>query len=337
MNEYYCPKDQSPLVKKDSSFVCPKCNHVFLINNSGIALLDVIQLPEAHAFDEQHYNYESMSIDEIERSKQVANNFLSILKALPNEKLNVLDVACGKGELTIGLAMNEQLRNSTIFAFDHSLASVEALVRTANVNNVRNKIEVSTQDISSLCFSENFFDLVFGNAVLHHFLDWRSFINTVSGILKPRGSIILAEPFAEGYVIPVMLCRLAAQSLKLSPEQLQKPDMGWYEFIVDNIGKRISHREDPEFLSTLTDKHLFLVEDFLGLGNDLGFKVSFENYVPKEYYANFMKDFLSTYLITNPEFCHIAEELYQNQISYLGNEYSKLFSHFRYIVLEKNT
>lgn len=195
---YVCPKDDGSLIPASDGLTCTVCGSSYATDAFGLTLLDVVQNPEAHAFDEQHTAYDVMSGAEVESSTRLGRRFLDIVEAkagrLGRAGMAVLDVGCGKGELTIGLAMDDRLRGSKIYAFDHSILSLQALARTADKLEVRDRIEISQQDIDAMAFPNACFDVVFGNAVLHHFVDWRGFLRGVAP-KKPDTDRYLAAPF----------------------------------------------------------------------------------------------------------------------------------------------
>jgi SAM-dependent methyltransferase len=55
------------------------------------------------------------------------------------------------------------------------------------------KIKFCLMDATKLGFKENTFDIVFGDAILHH-LDFISALNQIKRVLKPDGIIIFTEP-----------------------------------------------------------------------------------------------------------------------------------------------
>ena len=331
--DYLCPNGDGTLHLYEQSWRCNSCRSSFPITQDGIALLDSVGSAEAHAFDEQHRSYDTMDGDEIRRSVDLAARYLDL--AAPSDArsiTNVLDVACGKGDLTIGLAMQQQLENATIYAFDHSVVSLSALARTAEKLGRRHHLRLSAQDANALLFPHAQFDLVFGNAVLHHFLDWRAFLATAKKLLRPDGCLILSEPFVDGYSLAMIVFRMAAQISKVANKP-KAPGMGHYQFIVDDIGTRIRNRENLEVLATLTDKHLFQVEEIARSAQKIGLNAEFVNYMQDEYYAFWIKDILQTYQITNPDFCAAAHKVFNDLFEYFGTAYPSLFSHFKFVIL----
>jgi ubiquinone/menaquinone biosynthesis C-methylase UbiE len=288
------------------------------------------------AFDEQQRGKRVLSTAEIEASSTVADRFLTTAGLLSHgtlENKNNLDLACGTGQVTVGLYLHEHIRHCKIFGFDHSLQSLQVLANTLSNLSSTNIVYLSAQDVTRLAYADRMFDLVVGDAVLHHFVNFSETLEHVLRLLKPGGRAILAEPFAYGYLLAMTILKIATHEVKRTRAIL--PDMGMYDFIVDNIAYRARYYDDPSKLEGLTDKHLFREQHIIGLGNQLGFSVRFENYADDTYYDGFRRDILRTYNIANRNVADRADELYQVVRDYLKEALPNYFSHFRFIVMEK--
>jgi len=333
---YICPTDRSPLTARRGEHFCAKCNKRFRQDELGIVCLDLIRSPEAVAFDERAIDQDCLAEAEIESSRRLADRFVQLaFGSNPPRFPAILDVACGRGELAIGLLLNERVKRGDILALDHSIASLKVLARTAKKIGVDAKLRVSQQDVRALCFSPGAFDAVFGNAVLHHFLDYEEFLGSVRDLLKPGGVAVFAEPFAEGYLLAMMLFKIATRLTGISAGGEESAEMGLYKFIVENIGQRIRNARNPVVLQQLTEKHVFSVSRLLELSNRLGFSISLFDYAEPSYYDGFIDDILNTYRISQPEMVRVSRQLYSELREYVGNEFTELFSHFRFMRLER--
>lgn len=76
---YVCPKDHSALSSAENFLLCRQCQTHYLINEDGVALLDVQLNPEAAAFDEQHQPDQVLSPQEKQGSIQQVARFLGAL------------------------------------------------------------------------------------------------------------------------------------------------------------------------------------------------------------------------------------------------------------------
>jgi 2-polyprenyl-3-methyl-5-hydroxy-6-metoxy-1,4-benzoquinol methylase len=111
--------------------------------------------------------------------------------------------------------LSQNLKNSHIYSFDHSINSLNTFAASA-FNLGLNNLHISMQDATSLHYKPDYFDVIVGNAVLHHFLDWNNTFFKLLSLLKPGGLLIFSEPFAYGYLIIVNIINSAHNILKIS-------------------------------------------------------------------------------------------------------------------------
>jgi hypothetical protein len=63
--------------------------------------------------------------------------------------------------------LSQNLKNSHIYSFDHSINSLNIFAASA-FNFGLNNLNISFQDATILHHKPDFFDVIVGNAVLHH-------------------------------------------------------------------------------------------------------------------------------------------------------------------------
>lgn len=112
------------------------------------------------------------------------------------EGKSVCEIGCGYGVLCAYFAMH----GAKVCGFDVSDANVVVAQRTARVNGVSDRVFVQVMQGECLAFANNSFDLVFGNAVLHH-LDIAAGAREVYRVLKPGGVAIFREPLGENKLL----------------------------------------------------------------------------------------------------------------------------------------
>lgn len=333
---YVCPNDKHPLqaAPDGAALACSSCHARYPRTSDGVYLLDVVHSAEALAFDEQQAGKSVLSPAEIECSINLARRFLNVARAGKlGPQSNILDVGCGKGELTIGLA--EVAREARIFGFDHSAESMRVLAETGSLLGVRERLELSTQDAAALGYAESSFDMIFGNAVLHHILDWKQLVEQLFALLRPGGRATFAEPFLDAYLMTMVVLKMAVREYRLTKGPTLPNDTGLLDFIVSNIGERTKYRNDLAHLSQLTDKHLFTVSDMLESAERFGCRLHLEDYEDSSFYKVFLDEMIKAYGIQNPQIVSTARSIYAELTDYLGEEYGKIFSHFKFITFER--
>ncbi len=105
------------------------------------------------------------------------------------EGLDVLEMGCGCGTDSILLACN----GATVFAYDISPQAINLARKRAKINGVDDKILFRVASSPSQAFVDKKFDLIFGNAILHH-LDIDEVHKELHCLLKPGGRCIFREP-----------------------------------------------------------------------------------------------------------------------------------------------
>jgi ubiquinone/menaquinone biosynthesis C-methylase UbiE len=108
-----------------------------------------------------------------------------------NKKI-ILDYCCGSGETSVIIAKKGP---ALVESFDISPISVKVAKRRMQINRVEKIVNVQVMSAYSMTYPDEFFDAVYGNAVLHH-LDLGIAMKGIWRVLKPGGKAIFCEPFA---------------------------------------------------------------------------------------------------------------------------------------------
>ena len=101
----------------------------------------------------------------------------------------VLEVGCGTGTDTVLLAAN----GARVFAYDLSERAIDVARRRARVNGVADRTHFRVADGPLQAFPGQRFDLVWGNAILHH-LDLTGLAEQFLAVLNPNGACVFREP-----------------------------------------------------------------------------------------------------------------------------------------------
>jgi len=323
---YTCPLHRAALSRNGDLAQCEACAQPYLIEDD-IWILDAVRRPDRTAFDEQ------VETGPIPLDLSKAERHLEQAGIDRLEGASILDIGCGLGDLTYGLASSPRIRNCNIYAFDHSIGSVRRAAAAAKPQH-ENRVHFSTQDAACLFFPDEAFDLITGSALLHHILDYRGLLREVLRLLRPGGRAIFAEPFLEGYFWVCFLLQCAMRGLGLT--DLKQPRFGLCQFVLENTAYRVRNAGNPALLDELTDKHYFTVEGLVKTGLDLGFReVRFADYAEPAFYDNWMAHFLDVYSVTDTGLRKRAIQYYSELREYAGPALPGLVSHFKFIVLKK--
>lgn len=104
----------------------------------------------------------------------------------------ILDYCAGTGETSVIIAQGV---SASIEAFDISPIAVKIADKRKGVNNVQNLITFRVMSAYDMKYEDNFFDLIYGNAVLHH-LDLDKALMEINRVLKKDGVVVFREPFS---------------------------------------------------------------------------------------------------------------------------------------------
>ncbi len=107
------------------------------------------------------------------------------------QKMNYLDVGCGPGVLTIGIA-KKLAENGNVVAIDSSPEQIDVAKKNADQQNVTN-IEWKVGNIYDLTKYKEQFDVVHCRFILCHLKDPVSAIEQLSFALKPGGLLVMEE------------------------------------------------------------------------------------------------------------------------------------------------
>ncbi len=107
------------------------------------------------------------------------------------EGKRVLDVGCGVGRETVELAR----RGARVVAVDLSPTLIDSARRRATEAGVIDRVEFRVCAAEDLAASEDRFDVVLGNGVLHHF-DISTFKTTLTRLMGSGAVAQFAEPLA---------------------------------------------------------------------------------------------------------------------------------------------
>ena len=107
---------------------------------------------------------------------------------------HALDLGCGHGMAAIVLAR----RGADVVALELSRAYLDECRRRALANDVA--ITLVLADAERLPFADASFDLLWGNAIVHH-LDIQTAAREIYRVLRPGGCAVLCEPWGQNRLL----------------------------------------------------------------------------------------------------------------------------------------
>lgn len=120
------------------------------------------------------------------------------VKALGNLKgKNVLDFGCGNGWLSVVLAK----MGANVSGFDISKEAVRVSSAMAEYNDVANTTQFQPGSAYDSGFSDQSFELIIGQAILHHLSDKQLVANELNRLLKPGGKAVFYECFGDSLML----------------------------------------------------------------------------------------------------------------------------------------
>lgn len=124
---------------------------------------------------------------EMPNPKECTDKLLVVLGTVKGK--DVCDLGCGEGILTRELA----IRGARVSAVDISMEAVR--ITRERCREFIEQVDVRQMDVCNLLYGDESFDIVTGNAILHH-VDIAKAASEISRVLKPGGKGIFSEPLA---------------------------------------------------------------------------------------------------------------------------------------------
>jgi arsenite methyltransferase len=117
---------------------------------------------------------------------------------------SILDIGCGRGLLLIEAA--KKVPNGKAVGADLWMGNIEyknspqMVIDNANIEGVSDRIEVITADAQVLPFNDNSFDIVMTSLMMHHITDINKALNEMIRVLKPGGTLLIADVMSKRFV-----------------------------------------------------------------------------------------------------------------------------------------
>lgn len=131
-------------------------------------------------------------------ANRTANSHAAFFQAYLRAGMQVLDLGCGPGTITLGFA--GIVNPGTVTGVDRESSQVEIAQQNAAQQAIAN-VRFQVANIYQLPFPDNCFDAVFAHAVMEHLQQPLSALQELHRVLKPGGVIGLRSPDWGGFII----------------------------------------------------------------------------------------------------------------------------------------
>ncbi|KAG8529534.1 uncharacterized protein KY384_006171 [Bacidia gigantensis] len=161
------------------------------------------------AHDSKNYVLDHQEESVSSHRRRTAANSLGYLLSSIKPDMQILDVGCGPGSLTVDLAALVPKGKATgIEISDDIIKQANALAQERKLDNV----VFEKGDIKSLKYSDNTFDVVHGHQVLQHLADPVSALREMRRVTKPGGMVALREGEISGQIFFPAIAGIAETS-----------------------------------------------------------------------------------------------------------------------------
>lgn len=260
-----------PAASATGPFACGGCGRTYPVVHDIPQLL--CNLDDTTQLDEEHYDTQ---VNINDRSLDLVRTMWSTVLADAGTVLgDVLEVGCGSGQLTTGLA---GLPFRHVHASDIShpfLQKTRQRVETQHPG----KTTYWRCDANQLPFADNTFDQIVGNSVLHHFLDYRDVLRTCYRVLRPGGAAFFFEPVLQGKLYIALMARLLLQADEHASQPVfDERERRLIAHLVTHITKHFTLGDDRERLARMEDKYVFDCRQLQAEARQAGFaRTSYRN------------------------------------------------------------
>jgi len=251
-------------VLKDS-IQCKKCKKSYEIKGGiPVLLTDPSMFTHLEAIDYDKHHWIDAS-----RKDRIFSDWDAIFSKQQIKFGDVLEIGAGTGQVTHVLA--ERFPFKHIHACDISHAFLDS-IRLAAEPATASKLQYYVSDANYLPFRNKSFNLVVGNSVLHHFVDYDKCLKKIYDLLVPGGCGVFHEPVIQGKIwiaffadLMIRIDRNAKMNV-FDDEDREKAGR-----LIRHILKDKWADTQKERVKEMEDKYIFDISKMEKLSKEIGF------------------------------------------------------------------
>jgi ubiquinone/menaquinone biosynthesis C-methylase UbiE len=231
-----------------------------------------ISRPRAYGHDEGDYDRQyALDSDPPELRLSEADALLTfLLKNGLNPAKPLLEIGCGTGRVSVGLAMRPELAHLLIT--DPSPAFCRITKRKMEASEVRaGQVDIAVLSAEDLgLIPDGAVSAILLRSVLHHILDVDGFLIMCAAVLPPGGILLCEEPYYEGYMMMGFLAQFIEPALAAAGYTCSAEEKELTETLMKTM--QFYCRRDLD-KSLAEDKHLFRPDELMTTAGRAGMEL----------------------------------------------------------------
>jgi len=247
------------------SIQCNKCKKSYEIKGGiPVLLMDPTMFTHLEAIDYDKHHFINPS-----RKQRIFSDWNSIFSKQDIQFGDVLEIGAGTGQVTHVLA--ESFPFTHIHACDISHAFLDS-IRQAAEPATASKLKYYVSDANYLPFRNSSFNLVVGNSVLHHFVDYDKCLKKIYDLLVPGGTGVFHEPVIQGKIWIAFFADLMMRTDRNAKMNVfDDGDREKFAKLIRHILKDKWGETQKERVGAMEDKYIFDISRMEKLAKDIGF------------------------------------------------------------------